>query len=442
MNEAPVSPRPPVRRQRRKKTPWQIFRETYLPILIVLAAIAVLIALIVGGVKLAHRNKKPANPGSDTTPSSTAAPVDPTPSNELLQEAERLAQQYDYEAALAVLAQCPQDDALAAQAVASYTAEKDALVLWADPTAIPHISFQGLIADTARAFDGDENEAYYARNHLTTDEFRAVLQQLYEGGYVLVSMQDMAAPDASGKFTGGSIYLPQGKKPLIISFLPVHYDASQAGDGFARRLAVDDAGKITSEFLDASGGKQLGAFENITILEEFIGKNPGFSYRGARAILGLNGDEEPLGYNPDDPSKTEELQKVVSCLKRTGYQFACFTYDGLAYGDATLDEIRTDLKKWQDRYSGLLGQTDILIFAAGSDLSDDGVYSGDAYQLLYDAGFRYFCCMNNTDKTSTTIYDNYVHQGRRTINGTRITENADMIGDLFNASKVVSADRP
>lgn len=441
MNEAPVSPRQPVRRQRRKKTPWQIFRETYLPLLILLLAIIVLIALIVGGVKLAHRNNKPVDPGLSTPPSDSA-PVDPTVSMEQLAEAERLAGQYDYDAALAILAQFPQDNTAVAQAVASYTAERDALVLWADPTAIPHISFQGLIADTARAFDGDENEAYYARNHLTTDEFRAVLQQLYQGGYVLVSMQDMAAPDATGKFTGGSIYLPQGKKPLILSFLPAHYDASQAGDGFARRLGVDGAGKITSEFLDASGGKQLGAFDNITILEEFIGQNPGFSYRGARAVLGLNGDDEPLGYNPDDPSKTAELQNVVSCLKRTGYQFACFTYDGLAYGDATLEEIQADLKKWQDRYSSLLGQTEILIYAAGSDLSDDGVYSGDAYQALYDAGFRYFCCMNNTDPTSTTIYDSYVHQGRRTINGTRITEDADMISDLFNASKVVSADRP
>lgn len=124
MNEAPVSPRQPVRRQRRKKTPWQIFRETYLPILIVLAAIAVLIALIVGGVKLAHRNKKPVDPSSSTPSPSASTPVDSTPSNELLAEAERLAQQYDYEAALAVLAQCPQDNGLVAQAVASYTAER------------------------------------------------------------------------------------------------------------------------------------------------------------------------------------------------------------------------------------------------------------------------------------------------------------------------------
>lgn len=106
------------------------------------------------------------------------------------------------------------------------------------------ISFQPLIADTARAFDGDDNADYYARNSLTVSEFTAVLEQLYAGGYVLVSMEDMAAPDNTGTYQPGQILLPEGKKPLILSLVPAHYTTGLAGDGFARRLVVASGGQI------------------------------------------------------------------------------------------------------------------------------------------------------------------------------------------------------
>ena len=84
--------RPPVRRKRRKKTPWQKFKEAYLPLLLLLLGIAAIIALIIGGVKLISRNDK-------TDPSVGAATGQTTPSNEenqtLLAEAAILAAQYD-----------------------------------------------------------------------------------------------------------------------------------------------------------------------------------------------------------------------------------------------------------------------------------------------------------------------------------------------------------
>ena len=36
--------RPPVRRKRRKKTPWQKFKEAYLPLILVLVGLAVVVA--------------------------------------------------------------------------------------------------------------------------------------------------------------------------------------------------------------------------------------------------------------------------------------------------------------------------------------------------------------------------------------------------------------
>ena len=121
--------RPPVRRKRRKKTPWQKFKEAYLPLLLLLLGIAAIIALIIGGVKLISRNDK-------TDPSAGAATGQTTPSNEenqtLLAEAAILAAQYDYDGALTLLGTCTGEDDQVAQAVADYTAAKEGLTVWED----------------------------------------------------------------------------------------------------------------------------------------------------------------------------------------------------------------------------------------------------------------------------------------------------------------------
>ena len=97
------------------------------------------------------------------------------------------------------------------------------------------------------------------------------------------------------------------------------------------------------------------------------------------------------------------------------------------------------MQQWEDTYTPVLGEVDILIYAGGSELVE---YSGAKYDTLYAAGFRYFCGMNNNATSDGQITDNYVRQARRTINGTRITEDADLVEDLFDANAVVSSDRP
>ena len=187
---------PPVRRKRRKKTPWQTFKEAYLPLLLVLAGLAAVIALIVCLVNLASKSPVPSKP--DTSENT----MDPTENENqaLLLQAANLAAQYDYDGAITLLGTCTGEDPAVQNAVADYTAAKDTLTAWPDVGKVPFISFQPLIADTARAFDDDDNAAYYARNSLTVSEFTAILEQLYDNGYVLVSTEHMAVPDETGTY--------------------------------------------------------------------------------------------------------------------------------------------------------------------------------------------------------------------------------------------------
>lgn len=430
-------PSPQRRRRRRKKTKMQIFKERYLPLLVLLLGAILVIALIVGLVKLAFRGGGNENTIPAITVPSTEAPG--PGADEVLNPAKVMASQYDYDGAIALLEGYTGEDSRIQTTIDEYNTAKATLVPWSDNTKIPHISFQNLIVDTDRAFDGDSASEGYADYNLTTEEFTAILQQLYDNGFVLVSMTDIAGADDAGTFAAKTISLPSGKKPIVISFIPAHYTLDRAGDGFARRLMIGDDGKIAAEYIDASATRQYGAYDPVSILEGFLTEHPDFSYHGARMILGVNGESEPLGYDITNEEQVPEFKKVAQHLMDLGYEFASFTHDGLRYGDAEDADVATDVKAWEDCYTDLLGDVQILVYAGGSDLLD---YQGTKYDALYGAGFRYFVGMDNDTEAWGEITDKYARQDRRTINGTRITEDKDLVDDLFDAGKVVSSKRP
>ena len=136
----------------------------------------------------------------------------------MLAEAKHLAAQYDYDKAIAAVTGFAgwENVPELQQAKADFEAQKAQAVRYADPTTIPHIFFHTLIADTARAFDGDPEQGGYNQFMATIKEFNAVLQSLYERGFVLVDIHDVAGPqqqaDGSTKYVAGDIYLPAGKK--------------------------------------------------------------------------------------------------------------------------------------------------------------------------------------------------------------------------------------
>lgn len=415
----------------------QIFKERYLPLLVLVLGAVLVILLIVGLIKLAVGGSNDNTIPLETVDTVSTEP--PVQADELLTPAKLLASQFDYDGAIALLNGYTGKDTRVQAAIDEYTAAKATLVKWADNTAIPHISFQNLIVDTERAFDGDSAASDYADYNLTISEFQKALEQMYEKGYVLVSMEDIAAPDASGKYTAQDILLPQGRMPLVMSMLPVSFSLDKAGDGFARKLVVRDDGTIAAEYIDPTATRQYGAYDFVSVLEDFIAQHPDFSYRGARAILGVNGSGDPFGYSLSDQEQVAQLKTVISCLRATGYTFASFTYDGVRYGDAKDTEVAADVKAWKDTFGELLGDVKILIYAGGSDLLE---YEGNKYNTLYAAGFRYFVGMNNNATSSCQIGESYVRQDRRTINGVRITEDKKLIADLFDASQILDPARP
>ena len=160
------------------------------------------------------------------------------------------------------------------QAKADFEAQKAQAVRYADPTTIPHVFFHTLIADTSRAFDGDPEQGGYNQFMVSIKEFNAVLQSLYERGFVLVDIHDVAGPqqqaDGSTKYVAGDIYLPAGKKPIVMSQDDVcyyEYMTDSDGDGKPdkgrRRLCLPPASERRQAHVRVRGRRRPDALRQL-----------------------------------------------------------------------------------------------------------------------------------------------------------------------------------
>ncbi len=386
-----------------------------------------------------------------------------------LEKAKACANTYDYDTAIQTLTSYDsnwESNKTLSEAVSSYQEQKDALVR-VDASTVPHIFFHSLIADTSRAFDGDYDSGGYNQYMVTTDEFETILQQMYDRGFVLVSIYDVAPKvtfiDGTSQYKPGMLMLPEGKKPFVMSQDDVNYYeymtdsdddhiADKDGDGFATKLVIDENGDPTCEYITADGEVVTGNYDLVPILEDFIAEHPDFSYHGARAILGVTGYDGVLGYrtaskykdilSSDEYEKeVEGAKKMAECLKEHGYIICSHSFGHPAYGSISDDSLAKDCAQWEEEVQPIVGDTDILIYPYGSDIAGVEDYSGFKFDTLYEAGYRYFC---NVDSATSwlQIHDNYVRQGRRNIDGYRMYYTPDLLDDLFDTDTVFDSARP
>ena len=465
-----VSPK----RARRKRSKYQVFKEAYLPLLIILLAAVLVIVFIAGSISRANTKKKLDKEASIAASESLAnlAAQQEAEVQDLIARAEELAAKLDYQGAIDLLDTFSGDstgfpDLVAKRA--AYVQAMSELQTYSNPSEVPNLSFQMLIADPARAFADETYGNAYNRNYVTTDEFSKILQQLYDNGYMLVSLHDLVATtqnaDGDTVFTAGTLYLPAGKKPIVLTQTAANYftymtDGNEDGlpdkdgDGFPYQLALDDNGNFISRMIDGDGQEVTGNFDFVTILEAFIREHPDFSYQGARAVLAVTGYDGVFGYRTNPNVKDSQgseyyaqqlsgAGQIVSALKDAGYELACYSYNNISYGDSTADELASDLAQWNSEVAPVLGNVDILVYPYGDDIvnSMEDTYTGEKFQTLYQSGFRYFVGMDHSVKAQAQIGSNYFRDTRRLVSGSRMAHSADVFSDLFDAAFVLSSER-
>ena len=450
--------------RRRRRTQAEVFKEVYLPAIIASVAMLLILIYVIGTVSRTIKKNKATY--HDTVQASIAAEDRINRwTKEVyarIAEADCLASECDYDGALAVLNAFSGEMErypILSKKIAAYEQAKSELVLWDNPNDVVNLSFQMLVADPSRAFTDTGYGRSYNKNYITTEEFSKILQQLYNNGYMLISMDDIVEEQISdaGEVTYAAmpLYLPSGKKPLMITQAQVNYYIymtdgpdddelpDKEGAGFGSKLIVDESGNIACQMVDKDGNTVTGDYDLVPILEKFIENNPGFSYRGARATLSVSGCEGIFGYRTNTGSEDEiyGAQQVIDALRQKGYDIACYTYENAPYGQMDANAIRADLSAWTSEVVPILDDVDTFVFALDSDISKDPVYTGEKYEILRDAGFRYYIGFSNNGKCWATITPEYVHMGRLLVTGSNIAYHADWYEGMFDTTSLLDPSR-
>lgn len=461
---------PPVNTRRRKRTKMDDFKESYLPFIIAAATIIFIVVTIIGScvthgkreAKLEQIRKEEeaaAQQKNDALIEEATA---------LLAKAEGFANSYYFDEAIEALQSFSGEITEFPQlysTLQNYYYTKANFVEWSDPTEVLNLSFHVLIADPIRAFSDAKYGSAYNRNFITTDEFRLILEQLYANDYVLVNKDDIVSEtneDGINAFTAKKLYLPEGKKPLIITQTHVNYYIymidgdgdnlpDKDGAGFASKLILDKNGNLLNEMVDKEGNTVVGEYDLIPILNSFIQSHPDFSYQGARAIIAVTGSEGVFGYRTNPGAKAsygdayeqeiENAKKVAQALRESGYDLACYTYDNRAYGEIGVSTIQNELSKWKNEVEPIIGKTDIFVFAQESDITKNTPYSGEKFTALMDAGFRYYFgfCKNGQKWSATET--NYFRQARILVTGSNLKHNSNWFHDILTPVEVLSSLR-
>lgn len=467
-NDTPRT-RPP---RRKKRSKLQIFKEAYLPIIIVLVTFVLLLVLIIGGIS--RLDREDPSLGNDNTSSSTTEPSGTTEDARALLEAEaaeRMAQaaalipDYDYAGALAVLEQFSGEmsEFPALQALYDeYFACLEGMVKWTG-SQVMNLSIHLLIADPQRAYNDTTYGSQYRKNFITTTEFSAMLQQLYDRGFILVSLSDLYelqfdASSGRDVYVAKTLLLPPGKTPIMLTETNANYytymtDSNGDGkpdagaDGFAYKLCYGENG-FCNELILADGSTVTGAYDMVPILEAFIEEHPSFSYRGARAIIAVSGYDGILGYRINSTRLSEAQREeertaaatLVNQLREAGYEIACFTYENTSYSQLTATQIQSDLQKWTDNVVPVIGETDIMVFPKESDIAGVESYVGNSkFNVMYNAGFRFF--LGSGTISWDQVDDLYVRHSRLMVTGSYLTKYPERYADLFDAATVLDAYR-
>ena len=465
----PLDPRYVRRRKREKK---RIFKEAYLPAIIAGLALLLILSFIVGSVSNALTVKKNKDSAAQVEAQQQASAADAAEVEfkRTMAQVESLVTGYDYQGAIDLLNEYlngynGSNNTFREQAVAKQAAlvnEQNQLVELKDVTTIPNLSFHVLMADASRACNKDVSGAdmagLYNKNFVSVEEFSRILNQLYSSNYVLVDFDSFVykatGVDGNDEFGAKSIYLPQGKKPVMITETMVNYfeymvdpdkdgTLDGTGHGFANKLVLDENGDIKAAYVDANGQSLVGNYDLVPVLESFIQEHPDFVYQGARAILAVSGTEGVFGYRTNTSyvsrfgqafydNEVIEAKKVVAALREKGYTIASYTYSNQAYRSMTTLQIQAEVTNWTNQITPVLGEVDTMVFARASDIES---YSGTTFDVLYRSGIRYF--LNSGSSPRVDINKTFVRQTRLMVTGETLAWYSSQFTSYFDSNVVL-----
>jgi hypothetical protein len=314
------------------------------------------------------------------------------------------------------------------------------LVEYAGP--IRHIFFHSLIAfpeiNFSKAIGGS-----FDTDCITVSEFKRTLEELYKNNYILIdihSTYEVVKEDGREAVKNKKLFIPEGKKPLVMSVDDMVYDPKKMGQGMVDKIILDEAGNFAT-YTKHRYGNEVISHDNeiIPILEQFVKEHPDFSFNGAKATLAVTGWVGILGYRIDRKSTNRQseidaVKPIIEKLKERGWNFASHGYGHRDAAKVSNNLFADDTKKWRNEIEPVIGPTDIYVYPYGSKVS----VNDTKYKLLLEYGFKMICGVG-----SIPYWNNYGHSvfmDRQSIDGYSLRKYHKYLLPLLDTTKVFDAE--
>lgn len=293
----------------------------------------------------------------------------------------------------------------------------------------------------------ETNTEYYWKDCITPYEFKHFLQALYDYGFILVDPSIcIENPSGDGKTFAWAdkLMLPEGKKPLIMSFDDVVYDSRKMHCGMVDKIIVDENGELAS-YTKHLNGEEVISYDNefIPIIEQFCKEHPDFSHNGAKGVIALTGFAGVLGYRTNRQSENreseiEEAKKVVAVLKEHGWTFASHSYSHTNFANASLEKVQDDTQKWQNEVQNIVGETPVFVYPFGARIPNED----PRIEVLKNAGFKLFCGVGSKNAINWEMKDGTLLMDRRTMDGTALSEYQEIYKPFLDVAAARDPLRP
>ncbi len=360
--------------------------------------------------------------------------------SQLMKKANQLVKGYYYQEAIDVLRS---DSEIVNERIKDEVKKIEAMMMELKPYTgrIEHVFFHSLIVYPELAFGPQSSQPQGYNYWMTTAlEFQRMLPLLMERGYVLVRISDLYDVDSLGNVTQRDLYLPEGKRPLLMSIDNVGYPENRKKEGFASRLFINQNNEVSAMIRNLEGLEiESRTAEVFPIVDDFVKENPAFSYRGAKGLLGITGSWGIMGYDPKITSEVATAKVIVQRLKETGWEFANHSYthaDGKYFSESsTLEGIKEDTQLFNQWIIPVIGESNVFIAPFGITLK------GELYQYFIDEGYTFY--LNVDRRSQPKIIGKSVLMPRINLDGFVMNKDKEYITQhFFDVDKVYDHRRP
>ncbi len=350
------------------------------------------------------------------------------------------------------------------------------LVPWGPDQVVEHLFFHPVIAYPQWAFHDCPSSQSQKEGlddwMVTVEEYNKILQSVYEKNYILVSMNDVwsEVTDENGvaRMQRNTLMIPQGKKPLIISFDDTNYYDYMLEEGFTSKLVLGSDGEIWAECTDPYTQETFLTqdLDAITILDKFVREHPDFSLNGVKGCLSLTGYQGILGYRTqndidigeNDPARPAfdanrekeraAVRPIVQRLKETGWYFGSHTWGHINLANSSMERIQRDTRRWAEEVGSLVGPTNILFYPHGARPDgdhDQGENYGEQFKWLQSQGFRIFASVgissySQVKKSISAVICDRLHPDGTTLRGGRNGKTLQQYIQFYDCREIIDLE--